>query len=69
MIETDREIVNKIDGLNYQLQQVETKIKIKKILTSNVANYILAFLLRAYLIISLTLIFWDCSSYLIFCLK
>ena len=41
MIETDREIVNKIDGLNYQLQQVETKIKIKKILTSNVANVIL----------------------------
>lgn len=41
MIETDREIVNKIDGLNYQLQQVETKIKIKKILTSNVANIVL----------------------------
>lgn len=41
MIETDREIVNKIDGLNYQLQQVGTKIRIKKILTSNVANIVL----------------------------
>lgn len=45
MIETDKEIENKINSLNYQLQQIENNIKIKKILTSNVANIILFFIL------------------------
>lgn len=45
MVEMDKEISNKIDGINYQLHQVESSIKIKKILTSNITNIVLFFIL------------------------
>lgn len=68
MIETDKEITNKIDGLDYQVQQIESKIKIKKILTSNIANIILFFILILHSVIFAKGLYYYISNTYIFSL-